>query len=1212
MDEKEDFKDCEEKKSATKPSEEASSRRECAKHPNKSLGKFLICPCKNGFSFKEFFIIIFISFFSANLFYSYFYTHSSIQVVNPKTDNITLQPELPLTVPNGVLENTEDISSDAYISERMGQVPVYETINEINSLEKDMIKLLCNTTYLSELELAGGSPTGEQFLTAMRVSQFVMARDLTGSEAWTSKKAPSPERFSPDTIMPTDKFNPFVTRHIVSTGNRLVFWGDVHGSFGSLTASLDWLTKGDNPCLSESLVVSEECRLMFLGDFVDRGQSYGLWHEIAKLRRFSTATCDEKCIFARILRWFEFLPYSLYLGGISKGENGKNAITNHTDFMQFAHGVYEFGYNPVDLLKFNASEEVSMLHEWIGPLRRSQIFKEMTGPNAVDQVFAQRLKAAVQSDPELKEAISFSGRLTTPTQPVTLGLCWDDMIIRMKGQTPPLTAYTGRGVGWDVELLEHMFRRASTPGVSTLHGVIRGHQHNDNFGPMLTRLIKGRGYVDAYGYGDGKRPCTEQMPITSSKKEPRTKDIEQELFWVMTTISAAESNLDFPFVCHAMSTNPWGNAGRNQPKTYWKPGTTAPGSSLDRDSNIDIDGGTIHMASKGDGGMTITQSRKALPIYRYKDQILYLVEKFSVVIIVGETGCGKTTQLPQYLYEAGWTNGGRAVACTQPRRIACMTVADRVANEMGSSLGEKVGYLVRFDGMCSAQTHLKYMTDGMLVRETMLDPLLTKYSVIMLDEAHERSLHTDILLGLLKKIMRKRKDLRVIVASATLDAEEFANFFETNTTNDNTRNSTVILSVEGRMHPVDLHYTTTPVPDYVKATVENILLIHQRESQGDVLAFLTGQDEVDRAVAMLEERANEGLGKGLSLWILPFYSTLPREHQMRVFTPTPRGTRKVIISTNIAETSVTLPDIVYVLDCGFVKLKSYNPSTGVEALVITPISKASAKQRAGRAGRVRPGKAYRLYTEHDYDKVLPLVTPPEIQRTNLQMVVLQLKAMGIDNVLRFDFMSSPMPEALIRSLDLLYALGGLDCHGKLVVPLGEQLAEFPIEPKLAKMLLVSGDYECSEEMLTIAAMLQVQDVFVSPPDMRRQAEANKKRFGAKEGDHLTLLNVYKAYTKHKQAGWCYKHFINFKALKRAEDIRRQLQRYLQRFGIPLVSCGNNDVMIRKCLVSGFFANAARLCADGMYVTLRGSQKLSIHPSSILYRSSPPPWVVFYE
>eukprot|EP00123_Amoebidium_parasiticum_P020541 comp5204_c0_seq1/m.1245 comp5204_c0_seq1/g.1245 ORF comp5204_c0_seq1/g.1245 comp5204_c0_seq1/m.1245 type:complete len:699 (-) comp5204_c0_seq1:13-2109(-) len=658
--------------------------------------------------------------------------------------------------------------------------------------------------------------------------------------------------------------------------------------------------------------------------------------------------------------------------------------------------------------------------------------------------------------------------------------------------------------------------------------------------------------------------------------------------------------------------NPWGGVARAGQATFWKPGTTAPGSSLDREERGEGDlGSVVQQSANPNSGLRLEQQRQNLPIYRYRDQILYLVEKFSVVIIVGETGCGKTTQLTQYLYEAGWTRGGLGVACTQPRRVACMSVASRVAEEMGCTLGDKVGYVVRFDAACNPNTAIRYMTDGMLVRETMADPLLSKYSVIMLDEAHERSLHTDILLGLLKKILRKRKDLRLVVASATLDAEEFAEFFETNTTDDPTKNSAAILSVEGRMYPVDLHYVPRPVPDYVKATVETVLSIHRAEPAGDVLAFLTGAEEIDRAVSLIEQQAGAGLGRGLSLQVLPLYSTLPQDHQVRVFLPTPRGSRKVIISTNIAETSVTLPNIVYVIDAGFVKLRTYNPKTGVEALVITPISKASAKQRAGRAGRVRPGKAYRLYTEADYLR-LPDRTPPEIQRTNLGQVVLQLKAMGIDNVLRFDFMSPPVPEALIRSLDLLYSLGALDTHGKLTVPLGEQIAEFPVEAKLAKMLLVSGDFGCSAEMLTIAAMLQVQDVFVSPPDARREAEKHRRRFAAKEGDHLTLLNAYKAFLEHPKPNWAYKHFLNHRALKRASEIRRQLEKFLHRFGIPIVSCGKDDMAVRKCLVAGFFANAARLCADGSYVTLREGQRLAIHPSSVLYGTSPPAWVVFYE
>lgn len=354
--------------------------------------------------------------------------------------------------------------------------------------------------------------------------------------------------------------------------------------------------------------------------------------------------------------------------------------------------------------------------------------------------------------------------------------------------------------------------------------------------------------------------------------------------------------------------------------------------------------------------------------------------------------------------------------------------------------------------------------------------------------------------------MKKRKDLRLIISSATLQAEMFKEFFETNLTSDKSKDTAFIMSVEGRMYPVNIYYTDKPVPNYIESTIHTILQIHKNEPSGDILAFLTGQDEIDQVITHLNEEIRRQ--KIFGLIPLPLYSGLPIEQQMKVFEQTvlPK-TRKVIVSTNIAETSVTIDGIVYVIDCGFVKQRIYNPKTGMEALIITEISQGSALQRAGRAGRVRSGNCYRLYTEEAYHKILKPYTIPEIQRSNLSTVVLQLKALGIDDVLHFDFISPPPSENMIRALELLYALGALDDYAKLTDPLGQQMAEFPVDnPNLSKMLLVSGKMGCSEEALTIAAMLSVQTIFLTPRNLQDRVEKIKRKFAVMEGDHITMLN----------------------------------------------------------------------------------------------------------
>ncbi|XP_074646855.1 putative ATP-dependent RNA helicase DHX35 isoform X2 [Tubulanus polymorphus] len=590
-----------------------------------------------------------------------------------------------------------------------------------------------------------------------------------------------------------------------------------------------------------------------------------------------------------------------------------------------------------------------------------------------------------------------------------------------------------------------------------------------------------------------------------------------------------------------------------------------------------------------------------------------MVEKYKTLVIVGETGCGKSTQLPQYLMEAGWAANNYVIAVTQPRRVATVTVAKRVAEERGVMLGDEVGYAIRFDDAWDENhTRIKFMTDGLLVREMMKDPLLSKYSVIMLDEAHERTLYTDIVIGLLRKIQKKRPALRLIVASATLDAEKFRDFFNDNPTKDSRLDTAGILTVEGNMYTTDVFYSLNPVPDYMKATVETVVKIHRSEPPGDILAFLTGQDEVDEAVSLLIEEARRSSKDGMKIWALPMYAALPSSEQMKVFARTSQNTRKIVVATTIAEASITINGIAYVIDCGFVKFKAVNAKTGIESLVTVPVSQASAQQRSGRAGRVRSGKAYRLYTEDDFHK-LREDTVPEMQRSNLAPVILQLKALGIDKVLRFHFLSPPPAQNMVRGLELLYALGALDDDGDLTDPLGKMMAEFPLNPMYAKMLLSSGDLGCSEEAVIIAAMTQIQNIHITISGKKITSDKAKRKFSVMEGDHLSLLNVYRAFHKYGQnSRWCHNNCLNYKGLCRANEIIQQLKVILKRFNIPLVSCDGDVDTIRQCIVMGFFANAARLHYSGAYLTIKDEYTLNIHPTSVLYTEKPPEWIVFNE
>ncbi|CAG9816310.1 unnamed protein product [Phaedon cochleariae] len=610
---------------------------------------------------------------------------------------------------------------------------------------------------------------------------------------------------------------------------------------------------------------------------------------------------------------------------------------------------------------------------------------------------------------------------------------------------------------------------------------------------------------------------------------------------------------------------------------------------------------------------SIQTQRQRLPIFNNRNHILYLLEKHQTLILVGETGCGKSTQIPQYMIEAEWP--GQIGVC-EPRRVAAISLANRVADEMGCLVQQDaVGYAVRFDA-CHNKPKIKYMTEGILLREMMADPLLKNYSAIMMDEVHERSLYTDILMGLMKKILRKRKELRLIVASATLDAKELKDFFNNNQTNEKKKDTAVIMSVEGRQYPVDIFYVAEPVPCYIQASVDAVLKIHSSKQPGDVLVFLTGQEEVERAVRLLNEHAHllEEAQKKEKLLVLPMYGSLPYHDQMKVFKPAPNGCRKVVVATNVAETSVTISGIVHVIDCGFVKMKWYNTETHTDSLVTLPISKSSADQRAGRAGRVRSGKVYRLYTE-EFAAKLALSTPPEMVRSNLTFPVLQIKALGINNILKFNFPSPPPVQNLKSALEILYALDAIDIQGELTAPMGFHMAEFALDPLYSKVLLASGDFDCSEEILTIISMLQVETVFTKPSTGASiiKAKIQKRLFEVEEGDLITYLNVFNGFVQSEMSqGYCHKNFLNYKSLKRVVEIRNRLEKMLKNYDVPIVSSIRSTEAIRKCLVKGLFPNAAYLHHSGVYKTIRGDIELYVHPDSVIYTIPQPQWVIFCE
>ena len=589
------------------------------------------------------------------------------------------------------------------------------------------------------------------------------------------------------------------------------------------------------------------------------------------------------------------------------------------------------------------------------------------------------------------------------------------------------------------------------------------------------------------------------------------------------------------------------------------------------------------------------------------------------MVFVGETGSGKTTQIPQFvLLDDLPQTQNKLVACTQPRRVAAMSVAQRVATELDVNIGEEVGYNIRFEDMTSPKTVLKYMTDGMLLREAMNDNSLSRYSTVILDEAHERTMATDVLMGLLKEIIKRRPDMKIIIMSATLDAQKFQRYF----------NDAPLLAVPGRTHPVEVFYTPEPERDYVEAAIRTVLQIHATEPEGDILLFLTGEEEIEDATRKISLEADEMVREvdAGTLKVYPLYGSLPPAMQQRIFerAPAPRKPggrpgRKCIVSTNIAETSLTIDGIVYVVDPGFSKQKIYNPRIRVESLLVSPISKASAQQRAGRAGRTRPGKCFRLYTEAAFKRELINQTYPEILRSNLASTVLELKKLGIDDLVHFDLMDPPAPETLMRALEELNYLACLDDDGNLTA-LGRLASEFPLDPALAVMLISSPEFYCSNEILSITALLSVPQVFVRPASQRKLADEMKGLFAHPDGDHLTLLNVYHAFkgpdAQESPKQWCHDHFLSLRSLQSADNVRMQLLRIMEREELDMISTPFEDKKyyenIRRALCAGFFMQVAKKDTQGKakYTTVKDPQNVLLHPSSALgYEAE---WVLYNE
>ncbi|KAL4364375.1 hypothetical protein GQ457_04G008520 [Hibiscus cannabinus] len=611
-----------------------------------------------------------------------------------------------------------------------------------------------------------------------------------------------------------------------------------------------------------------------------------------------------------------------------------------------------------------------------------------------------------------------------------------------------------------------------------------------------------------------------------------------------------------------------------------------------------------------------------LPIVQFERKILETVDQNQVVVVIGETGSGKSTQLSQMLYRKGYTDSG-IVAVTQPRRVAAVSVSRRVAHELNVRLGEEVGYAIRFEDRTSERTRIKYLTDGVLLRESLSNPELNQYSVIILDEAHERSLNTDILLGLMKRLVKRRSsNFKVLITSATLDGEKVSKFFS----------DCPLLTVPGKLFPVEIFYSKERPTSYLESSLKTALDIHVREPEGDILIFMTGQDDIEKLVSKLEDKV-QSLEEGscLDALILPLHGSLPPEMQVRVFSPSPPNCRRFIVATNIAETSLTVDGVVYVIDSGYVKQRQYNPATGMYSLDVVQISKVQANQRAGRAGRTRPGKCYRLYPSRLYNEEFLDATVPEIQRSSLAGSVLYLKSLDLPDIdiLKFDFLDPPSTESLEDALKQLYLIDAIDENGS-ITSIGRTMAELPLEPSLSRTLIEANEFGCLSQALTVAAMLSVETNLL--PGRSKNNEKKRKNpplelpDGSGFGDHIQLLQIYELWDENDyNIGWCKDYDLQVRGMTFVKEVRKQLCQIMQK-----IAKGSSEVRanqsrkrdqsyrsLRKALSVGY-ANqlAERMRHHNGFRTLGFKPQLvQVHPSSVLKPDDDglyPNYVVYHE
>ena len=642
----------------------------------------------------------------------------------------------------------------------------------------------------------------------------------------------------------------------------------------------------------------------------------------------------------------------------------------------------------------------------------------------------------------------------------------------------------------------------------------------------------------------------------------------------------------------------------------------------------------------------------SLPIYKNKEELLTLINSSNnnIIIIIGETGCGKTTQVPKIIYQ-NCNLDNKMICITQPRRIAAISIAQRVAEELNSKVGDIVGYSVRFKEKISNKTKIKFVTDGMLVRECILDKYLNKYKYIILDEIHERSIHSDILLMICKDLIinKKRADLKLIIMSATFDPQKYMNYFMTKN----------ILKVHGRKFPVkvfniekndkeknldkiqnDYDLMSLYIDRCLNCILQIILSEDNDKKSGDILVFLPGQEDIEDLQELLQNKKEEILlempKKNIDFKVLPLFGSLPSNQQMKIFAPlkNKKGKiiRKIILSTNIAETSLTIKNIKFVIDSGFCKMRKFFPELNIDTLKIKKISKNSALQRSGRTGREGPGSCYRLYTNEEYIQMSEN-TEPEILRINLRNISLELFSIGYENFKNLDFMDKPPIENFINAFEDLVQFGAVENESYKITELGKKMSILPMDPMYSIILInaLNNEYnDVFEDVVAIISVLQSDNIFYTPSSKKELIEKIREKFIDQTSDHLTLRNIFNEYKNvNNKETFCKENFLNDKALAKSVEIYNQLLGYLKKMKINEykenkqkemedkielmdmylnkikdIGVDNNEKkneLIIKCLMNGYFANIGKYSNDNFYNTIKGNLLCKIHPTSVLIK-----------